>query len=108
MAKAACGLLMLGALAATAQTKKAVTWHDDYTNTVTATNVSKNYPEHEKNIPESVIAEKMKTMESAQTVWASQNGKVRTHVGNVAAGKITVVVDFGYIVDTHEYVRDPK
>lgn len=90
-----------------AQAAKGVeTWNDNYTNTVTKTGVTKSYPDHEKHIPGDVITSKMKDLASAEAVWASQGGKVIDYRGSVAEGKITVVVDFGYIKDTHEYVRE--
>ncbi len=107
---AACGVLVIGVTPAVAQTPKSIaTWNDDYTNKVTSSGAIKKYCGHEKNIPESVIATKMKNVETAQSVWAGQNGKVKSVEGSVASGKVTVVVDFGYIEDTHVYVRDdPK
>ena len=107
---AACGVLVIGAIPAVAQAAKSgATWNDEYTNKVTKTGVVKKYCDHERNIPEDVIAAKMKNIETAQTVWAGQNWKVKSVEGSVASGKVTVVVDFGYIEDTHVYVRDdPK
>ena len=101
----AAAALAIGALPAAAQgPKSGVTWRDNYTNTVNG--VTKSYPDHDCNIPQAVMAARMKDKAAAQEVWASQKGNVLTHTGNVASGKITVVVDFGHIVDTHVYVRN--
>ena len=106
-AVAASAVFAIGALPAAAQgPKSGVTWRDNYTNTVKATGVTKAYPDHDCNIPQAVMATRMKDKAAAQEVWASQKGNVLTHTGNVASGKITVVVDFGHIVDTHVYVRN--
>ncbi len=106
---AASAALVIGALPVAAQSAKGgATWSDNYSNTVTATGVTKSYPNHDKNIPEAVIASRMKDKASAQEVWASQKGKVTSYEGSVASGRITVVVDFGHIKDTHVYVRDAK
>ncbi len=105
----ASAVIAIGALPAAAQAPKtAPTWSDNYSNTVTATGVTKSYPNHDRNIPEAVIASRMKDKASAQEVWASQKGKVTSYEGSVASGRITVVVDFGHIKDTHVYVRDAK
>lgn len=86
--------------------RKEETWHDEYTNTVTKTGVTKSYPDHEKNIPASIVASRVGDRASAETVWAHQGGKVIDYQGSIASGRITVVVDFGYIVDNHVFVRD--
>lgn len=80
-------------------------WHDDYSNTVTKTGETKSYPNHERNIPGSYIV-KVKDRASAEAVWSNQGGKVIDYYGNIDSGKITVIVDFGHIKDTHVYVRD--
>lgn len=80
-------------------------WHDDYSNTVTKTGETKSYPNHERNIPGSYIV-KVKDRASAEAVWSNQGGKVIDYYGSIDSGKITVIVDFGYIKDTHVYVRD--
>lgn len=98
---AVCGVLFIGVLPAAAET-----WNDNYTNTVTSTGETKSYPDHERNIPGDVIASSLKDRDSAEAIWASQGGKVVDYQGSVESGKITVVVDFGYIKDTHEYVRE--
>jgi hypothetical protein len=98
---AVCGVLLIGVLPAAAET-----WNDNYSNTVTSTGVTTSFPDHEKHIPGDVIASKMKDKASAEEVWASQGGKVIDYQGSVNSGKIKVVVDFGYIKDTHEYVRE--
>ena len=104
-AVAASAVLAIGALPAAAQgPKSGVTWRDNYTNTVNG--VTKEYPDHDCNIPEAVIISRMNDKPSAQEVWASQGGNVLTHTGNVASGKITVVVKFSNITDRHEYVRN--
>jgi hypothetical protein len=87
-------------------------WADDYTNKVVATGVVKAYPNHDTNIPGDVIAKKMGTEAAAAEMWKSQNGKIVSYKSTCAApgncdknAVITVVVDFGYIVDTHVYKR---
>ncbi len=80
-------------------------WHDDYSNTVTKTGETKSYPNHERNIPGSYIV-KVKDRASAEAVWSNQGGKVIDYYGSIDSGKITVIVDFGYIKDTHVYLRD--
>ena len=106
-AVAVSAVLAIGTLPAAAQgPKSGVTWRDNYTNTVNG--VTKAYPDHDCNIPEAVIAARMKDKPAAQEVWAAQGGNVLTHTGNVESGKITVVVKFSNVTDTHEYVRNTK
>lgn len=92
-------------LAAQASRSNDTLWHDDYSNTVTKTGETKSYPNHERNIPGSYIV-KVKDRASAEAVWSNQGGKVIDYYGSIDSGKITVIVDFGYIKDTHVYVRD--
>lgn len=83
-------------------------WIDNYKNTVTATGETKEYPKHEGQIPGDIIASRMGSKEDAMALWGPQGAKSVTYTGCGECGvdsKITVVVDFGYIVDTHEYVR---
>ena len=85
-------------------------WKDDYTNTVVATGVTKAYPDHDTNIPGDVIARKVGTRAAAEEMWKSQNGKVVDYSSTCEApdrcgpnAQIRIVVDFGYIRDTHIY-----
>jgi hypothetical protein len=84
-------------------------WHDAYSNKVTATGEVKHYPSHETDIPGDVVASRAGSQAAAGTVWANQDGRVTSYQGCGACGvgsTITIVVDFGYIVDTHVYTRD--
>ena len=104
-AVAASAVLAIGALPAAAQgPKSGVTWRDNYSNTVNK--VTKEYPDHDCNIPEAVMATRMKDKVAAQEVWAAQRGNVTDYQGSVASGKVIVVVEFGHITDRHEYVRN--
>jgi hypothetical protein len=83
-------------------------WHDNYKNTVTATGVTKEFPNHDGEIPGDVIATRMGSEQDALKLWGSQGAKSVKYTGCdkcEVGSKITVIVDFGYIVDTHEYVR---
>jgi hypothetical protein len=86
-------------------------WHDHYTNTVTATGVSKTYENHDGDIPGGVIASRMGSEKDAMALWGRQGAKSVKYTGCGECGvgsKITVVVDFGYIIDTHVYERTDK
>jgi len=84
-------------------------WHDNYKNTVIATGVTKSFPKHDGEIPGDVIASRMGSEKDAMALWGGQGAKSVKYTGCTApcdvGSKITVVVDFGYIVDTPEYVR---
>jgi hypothetical protein len=83
-------------------------WNDNYSNTVVATRATTAYPAHETDIPGDVIATTMRSQADAMDRWGSQGARSARYSGCGACGvgsKITVIVDFGYIVDTHEYVR---
>lgn len=98
---------MIGALPAAAQSPKSgVTWRDNYTNTVNG--VTKSYPDHDCNIPDAVMATRMKDKPAAQEVWAAQRGNVTDYEGSVESGRVVVVVKFSNITDRHEYVRNTK
>lgn len=98
---------MIGALPAAAQgPKNGATWRDNYTNTVNG--VTKAYPDHDCNIPEAVMATRMKNKLAAQEVWAAQRGKVTDYKGSVESGRVVVVVEFSNVTDRHEYVRITK
>lgn len=83
-------------------------WHDNYKNTVTSTGVTKEFPKHDGEISGDVITSRMGSAKDAMELWGPQGAKNVNYTGCGSCGvgsKITVVVDFGYIVDTHEYVR---
>lgn len=83
-------------------------WVDNYSNREVATGRTKSFPAHESNIPGDVMATKMRSEADAMATWGPQGAKSARYQGCGACGvgsKIVVVVDFGYIVDTHEYVR---
>ena len=83
-------------------------WNDNYSNTVVATRATTAYPAHETDIPGDVIATTMRSEADAMDRWGSQGARSARYSGCGACGvgsKITVIVDFGYVVDTHEYVR---
>lgn len=83
-------------------------WRDNYSNKVVSTGVVKSYPDHETSIPGDVVAHDMGSQQAAMSKWGPQGAKTAQYTGCGACGvgsKITVVLDFGYLVDTHEYVR---
>lgn len=98
-------IIVLGLTAILSTVQADSLWHDDYTNTVTSTGETKSYPNHERNIPGNALMQ-VKDRASAEAVWSNQGGRVIEYSGSIDSGKITVIVDFGYIKDTHVYVRD--
>lgn len=99
---------MPGAASASGAPHSQEIWRDDYTNKVVATGVSKRYPNHEPRIPGDVIARNMGSESDAMALWGPQGAKKVRYSGCGSCGvgsTIRVEVDFGYIVDTHEYVR---
>ncbi len=83
-------------------------WQDRYSNTVNSTGVTKTYEKHDGDIPGDVMESRMGSREVAIAMWASQGAKnvQYTGCGTCGVGSVVrVVVDFGYIIDTHEYKR---
>jgi hypothetical protein len=70
--------------------------------------VTKEFPNHDGEISGDVIATRVGSEKDAMALWGRQGAKSFQYSGCGACGvgsTITVVVDFGYIIDTHEYVR---
>ena len=83
-------------------------WVDNYTNTETATGLTKSIPKRDGAIPGNVIASRMGSEKDAKALWGPQGAKTIRYTGCGECGvgsKITVVIDFGHMVDKHEYVR---
>lgn len=89
--------------------RSAESWHDDYSNRVTATGVVKSYPNHDTGISGDLMASKMGSLAGAKAMWSGQGGTITEYSGCGACGvgsTVRVIVNFGHIVDTHIYVRD--
>lgn len=83
-------------------------WDDEYSNTVIATGQTKNYQDHERNIPGDVINSRVGSRSAAQNVWAAQGGSITDYVGCGACdvgSTITITVKFRDIIDKHVYRR---
>ncbi len=107
---AACGVFVIGVLPAAAETSRSgEVWHDELTIKEVVSGKVTPYDQHEASIPGDVIADKMNSRADAQALWGSQGGTVSEYTGCGSCGvgsKITVVVTFSSVIDTHVFKRD--
>jgi hypothetical protein len=83
-------------------------WRDDMSTREVASGRVVQFNNHEAAIPGDVMASKMSSRSTAQSVWADQGGTVTDYSGCGGCGvgsTVTIIVKFSSVIDTHVYTR---